>query len=688
MYRHFLSLLGSALLVGPLFAQTTFSVYLNSNFETAEAIDPKLGYDLAVGAPSKIMIDGTDCGDSLVTDGDDLSSFESPWTNGHREAVLTIDLQSTCTIQAMRWIASDANWIWNADVDFSLDGAYYQPISSLQEFDMHKRWSVNDFPLAIPLQARWLRFRLYNPNGTMNIVRLPKSIQIFDGAENDSIRLPAFGPLLQQGIIATDVDSDSINKELRLESLGSGSYIATWKTFNEPSTKLHWKHVWVPPRDQVDKDKTRRFGINSSDPKLAKSMSDCGFGWVRFENAKWIMSSTGPDDYAFDGSIGPWHVNQDAIYESYHQLDMKVLPYIFQTPEWATKADANITKNRAGYPPKKAQDYGDAVYQFTARYGDHKVDPSTLKTTDRQTGLNRVSAIELWNEPNLVGPDWAAFVGPIEEYFEVMRKGVEGVKRADPQMTITSCGWAGIDLATIKQMIDHRFDDGKSPLDLVDVINVHFYSGIQEPEVAIEDPNTRQESRGDLKTYLDQLSELIQWRDTHKPNAEIWLTETGNDVGGPIGLTERKQAAKLPRVTMITLAKGIDKVFIYRESGSQPSMHAGAGLVRDDGSMRPSWLTMATLMRQLQGMEGKAVRIPHPDPNVWLLEWRAADRAVVAAWHVPLGIDVSKVVKIKLESLQKHMPIECVDAFGHRLEIDSIEQELELSEFPIYVTYP
>ncbi len=102
---------------------------------------------------------------------------------------------------------------------------------------------------------------------------------------------------------------------------------------------------------------------------------------------------------------------------------MKVLPYVFQTPEWANSAGPEITVNRAGYPPKKPIDYDDAVFQMVARFGSKSHPPEVLKTNDKRSGMKLIDAIELWNEPNLVGPSWAAFVGPIEQYFEVMRHG-------------------------------------------------------------------------------------------------------------------------------------------------------------------------------------------------------------------------------------------------------------------------
>ena len=87
---------------------------------------------------------------------------------------------------------------------------------------------------------------------------------------------------------------------------------------------------------------------------------------------------------------------------------------------------------------------------------------------------------------------------------------------------------------------------------MVDVVNVHFYSGRSEPETTGWDPNVARSGPSIGGTsYPEELESLVAWRDKLKPKAEVWLTETGNDVGGPIGLTERHQAAKLPRCIML-----------------------------------------------------------------------------------------------------------------------------------------
>lgn len=656
---------------------------LQSNGHMTEAVPPHptLGYDHAVGTRSKVTVDGRDYGNSRLTDDDEYSSFETPWGKGYREAIVDVDLYQARLIRSLQWLAADANWIWFADLSTSIDGITFTPVKSVQHFEMHKKWGRNSFPLTEVIDAQYLRFRFYKDNETTNVIRLPSTLMVFDGIENDPVTTPTAGKTLATGtascsIAAGDLASFSLTLS---EPLKPGSYLLIWKESRGNRSRKSWEQILVKPADAVDHAKTKRFGINASTPRYADSMADCGFGWVRFENGKWQMFCDAPNHYGFDGSIPPWHVDQDQIYDGYQRHGMSVLPYVFQTPEWATSAGPVIKQNRAGYPPKNNSDYGEAVFQMVARYGKRNVANELLRTSDKKSGLNRIQSIELWNEPNLVGPAWAPFVGPLDHYFEVMRAGVEGSRRADPDLPVSCAGWAGTHLSIVDKMAQYKYADGKRPIDLVDIINVHFYSGRDNPEVCRTDPNLRQKDdvSKDL-TFPEQLQELINWRNKHNAKAQIWLTETGNDVGGPIGLSERQQAAKLPRVMMIALASGIDKVFIYRERGSDPSMHAGAGLLRNDGSLRPSWLTTATAIRQLQGFEGRAIRLPHDDPNVWMLAWHDDQRCVIAAWTIggPTKVDNLFVGKDL---------IRIVDAFGHSTDGLPESSAIELSEFPCYV---
>ncbi len=387
-----------------------------------------------------------------------------------------------------------------------------------------------------------------------------------------------------------------------------------------------------------------RIGMNAANPDLAPRLRELGVGWVRFENGKWPFVSSEPRQYSFTGEVAPWHVNLDRVFQTYHDAGLGVLSYMFLTPRWASSAPVDVAENmRLSFPPKDLSWYGEFCFQMAARYGSRKHPEDILLTPDKRSGLDLVRHYEMWNEPNLnPSPEatWGGWAASMDTYYEMMRLGAEAVKRADPNAVVTSAGYAGATAEVVDRLRTYRYSDGKRPLDFVEVINVHFYSGQEPPETSVTDGNANLTS---ALTLAENLQELVEWRDRHAPKMPIWMTETGYDSAGPFGTTEAMQAARLPRVVMLCLANGVEKVFVYRESGSTPSRHACSGLLRNDFSPKPSWYTLETMIRQLHGVRGGARRLPHPDKNVWLLEWQANSEPLLTAWTVNdtaiLGID-------------------------------------------------
>ena len=660
-----------------------YTLQANPTYADPPVPDRVLGHDHAAGARSTVSVDGVDKGDARLCDGDEVSAFETPWGTGYKAAVATIDLGQIRDVRAVHWRAGDANWVFKCDVLASLDGVAFNPVAGAQGVDLHGKWGgPHAFPWPGATRARFLRLRFHKDDQPANQFRLPAAVMVYDGIDNDRVAVPQVGPVVATGSADASVPAhDFAEVVARVETNpGPGAYLLGQEWSIDGRTETRWSHLFVLPTGSVAPEAARRFGINAARTAHAESMRRCGFGWVRYENAKWQMYMPRRDHAAFDGTVAPWHLNYDQIFGNYQRLGMRVLPYVFQPPEWATGAPADVRNNRAGYPPKDPADYGDAVFQLVARFGRAKVDPSLLKTADKQSGLGLIDAVELWNEPNLNDPGWGPFVGSMAQYFEVMRAGAQGARKADPSLPVSAAGLAGIDLETVGQLAEHRYADGKTPLDLVDIVNVHFYSGRDEPETAGFDPNVHRSGPAGAPattggtTYPEQLEELVAWRDRLKPKAEIWMTETGNDVGGPIGRGERHQAAKLPRAVTFALAAGVDRVFVYRESGSDPAMHAGAGLLRNDASVRPAWLTVATMIRQLQGLDGRALRLPSPDPGVWAYLWQQGDRRVVAAWALGeprrFGVDLGKS--------------EVCDGFG-RTTAASGTADVLLGDVPTYI---
>jgi hypothetical protein len=659
--------------------QVTFNLQIDGSCNDSIPPDPVLGFDHALGCKSIYTVNGKDMGDAKLCDGDPNTTVELPWNQGYQDVVTTIDLGLVRDVASVKWIAGDANWIWQVDISSSVDGGDFRPVAGAQNFDMHGRWSgPHSFPWDSPIRARQLRFRFHHEGKAENCFRLPGAIMVYDGIANDVMALPKTGRIVASGTVSNQVPVQSM-AELFLKGkdpLSPGAYLLGLEVTLDGRKELRWSNLFVRPSDEVNAARARRFGINSADISVAPEMRRCGFGWVRFENAKWMMFSSAKDNFDFSGGVPPWHIDLDRIFGAYQKLGMKVLPYVFQPPEWATAAASTVEKNRSGYPPKEPSDYGQAIYQLVARYGSAAADPSNLLTRDRKTAMDRIGAVELWNEPNLNDPSWGPFVGSMSQYFEVLRTGAEGSRRADPTLPVSSAGLAGIGLDVVGQLAEHKYADGKTPLDFVDIINVHFYSGREEPEICGLDPNVdRGGAESSNYTYPDQLEDLVAWRDQHKPKAEIWLSETGNDVGGPIGRTERYQAAKVPRAVMIALAARIEKVFVYRETGSDPTMHAGAGMLRNDKSPRPVWFSMAAMMRQLQGFSGRALRLPTVDSHAWVFLWQDAGRTLIAGWTYQgagnLGVDLG--------------PAQVCDAFGNITSVAGTA-EIVLTDMPVYIT--
>ena len=666
----------------PQEVKTSSALQTNSNYETPTIPDPVHGSDHAQGQPSWIEISGKRIDDNCLTDGDQDTHLtpEIP-KSGLNEIFHFVDLGKSRNITQIGWKAGDANWINKVDVFASADGVTYTPAEGFQNLDFYKKWGRQTVVPAKPFPARFLRLRYHNRGESLPLhFRTLAALYVYDGAGDEPIAIPAVGKEIATENIAVQVPPRSFRLvPLKpIPSLGPDAYLLGIAAEEAGLRVIAISDYFVMPSAGFKLRPESRFGINVGSTAHVPLLSRAGFGWVRFENMKWRFYNPGPDDFRFDGTVAPWNVPFDEYYKTFQEAGVSILPYIFQTPDWASTAPAGTEKNVGGYPPKDLADYGKAVFQAVARYGSAKVPNDQLLTADKLSGTGRIATYELWNEQNLSAPAYGFFVGPLSAYYQLFRIGAEGAKKADPGARITNGGWAGLSMEWIDTMRTFHYPDGKTPLDFTDVLNVHFYTGRDDPETATKDPNAFREGTKpeDIQTLENDLVDLADWRDELKPGMPIWVTETGNDVGGPIGRTERHQAAKLPRGNMLSFANGVEKVFIYREAGSTPAQHAGAGLLRNDGSIRPSFFTVATQIRQLDGaMETRVPRLRIDDPNVWMYFWKRPGGDVLTAWApkgpAKLGINLGRCL--------------VTGAFGAENEMD-VTKDFPLGMFPVYIS--
>ncbi|WOO41994.1 discoidin domain-containing protein [Rubellicoccus peritrichatus] len=656
-----------------------YSLQTNRDLYDEALVDPVYGNDHAQGTVSWIELNGEVIQDNTLTDDDVSTAFSTLWMNsGFTEMFQYVDLGQVRDLIKMNYQSGDANWIKLVDFSYSQDGVTYTDIPELLGFDMETKWGLVELPFTGPVSARYLRLRYHTlPGESLPVFRTPKALYVYDGAGNDFVGIPSVGDVIQSRSTSVTVEPRSFGLVALSTSvpLETGSYYLGVDAQSSVGSELFQSNYFVMPDTTVPRSAASRFGMNVAKPEYIPIHESLGVSYVRFENMKWLFFSTGENSYDYSGGVSPWRVPHTSYMQSYKDAGFIMLPYILQCPEWATSAPADVTRNRPNYPPADNQYFADAVFQTVARFGSQTHPVADLKTADGLSGLNTINHFELWNEPNLDAPNWGFFVGTMEEYFEMFRAGAEAARLADPTATISHGGYAGIDLSIVGQLGTYQYSDGKTPLDFTDIINVHYYSGLQDPETATSDANS-----GDAltKTYEELLQDLSDWRDINAPGKEIWMTETGYDVDGPIGRTERHQAAKLPRNLMIILANGVEKVFIYRETGSNGTQHAGAGLMRNDDSIRPSWFTTATLIRQLDGVTATSTpRLAMTNTDIWAYLWDKGTSEVFTAWvpdesnNTTLGIDLGMCT--------------VTDAFGNTRQLN-VDANFPITDMPVYIT--
>lgn len=641
--------------------------------------DPIKGSNHALGGKSKTIYNGKEVVTNTLTDGLDYTSFKSKYDKkGEHEAYQMIEVDKVRAITHFAWRAGDAGSIGDASIEGSIDGKTFLPIPSLQKVPMYKKWGWNSISLSKPFKAKYLKLT-YTMGPKKTFLRLPAQIALYDGIADEKVALPVVGKTLGKLKLKGSVPASSfviVPFDIK-EKLDIGLFRLGISLKYNGKSELHRDHIIVGPRKFVRGKKPSQFGINAGRPDLIETNAELGVGWIRFENFKWQMISTARDKYDFNGAVKPWCVPFDQYMKDCRKHNIGVLPMMFLCPKWAYETVPDGYKgNKYALPPADLSKYGEFIFQSIARYSKAKVDKSKLHTPDKKTGMGLIQTFELGNEPSLNPrrgkklPKWGGWAGTMTQFWEMYKHGAEGARAADPNATVVSPGWAGCFVDKIDQMRTYTYADGTHPLDYMDVISVHYYSGRSAPELASNDANAK---IAGTVLYEEQLKRLIEWRDTYKPKAPIWMTETGYDTGGPIGTDEHTQARRLPRMVMLCLAAGIERVYVYREKGSTPTMHAASGMLRNDGTKRPVFYTYATLIRTLDGKRF-VEDLSKSHDSTRILRWKGEDGELLSAWSV-LGGDTFDV---------ELGPVEIMDSFGAITNVKSTKG-MVLSEFPIYI---
>jgi hypothetical protein len=276
-----------------------------------------------------------------------------------------------------------------------------------------------------------------------------------------------------------------------------------------------------------------------------------GARWIRFDIAWSDVQAKGPESYDWS--------RYDAVIRGSSSRHLDVLGMIGYTPRWAAPSGATSDK----FPPRDAADYARFAAAAVRRYA-----PIGVHTW------------EIWNEPNI-----SEFWKPaprLDQYATMLEQSYAAIKAVDPTATVLTGGTASKSTTS----------DGISPVDFLrglyadgagrsfDAVAAHPYSF---PALPSEYEPSSAWSQLD-RTVPSLRSVMVDHGDGSK---QIWATEEGAPTSDT-GVTDAQQAATITQAYTIFRSEpwaGPLFVYTYRDSGDDDLF----GLLRDDGSRKPSW---------------------------------------------------------------------------------------------------
>ena len=678
-----------------------YILFPSRNTDTPLTPDPVLGFDIARDCPSKTIHEGKVVAKTTLTDNNRGSrAYVRPVRGKKKVYKVTqiIELKKVVKPIALKIKTSDANWIYTLNVSGSVDGKKYKPINSLQGIDLFHKWQPVKLDVDNCPEVRFLRFE-YDTEGVQggpigpgkvtqgsgaSHFSMPCMIKVYDGLNDEPRELPKVDELIAEGRIECKAAPGQFAASPLLIKAGKipgeGCYVLGMKISKpgSPAYIVYRKvYFWKPHKIEKDGIETR-FGVNAANLDNADKLRAMGFSMVRFENSKWFMLSNEPNKLNFHG-VPPWRVNLDKFLTKYSDIGLNPLPLMLGVPKWASsKPEA---KRCFFYPPANPDSYKEFAFQFAARYGSKKIPASELQSNDKKSGMNLLKYFEIWNEPDLNHRKWGALIGKFQDFYPIIRAGYEGVKKADPDAVVLNGGLAGFHFELWEEMRTYKYPDGKCPLDFIDVMNIHYYCGKRSPEQGGANTNiNRHGKNSDEPSFSEKVKRLAHWRDKNKPGAEIWLTEMGWDTIGGRFVSEKQQACYLVRASIIALASGIDKFFVYREADSGRSLYASCGFIRKDKSWKPSTFAYSYMLKRLK--QAKIIgEIANEDEFVkTYLVKSLTGKCFLVAWNCDDqgGIKSKKQRWLNLKS----QPEAVYDSFGCRIKC---ADKVPLGMFPVYI---
>lgn len=305
-----------------------------------------------------------------------------------------------------------------------------------------------------------------------------------------------------------------------------------------------------------------------------------GFTWIR-QQIHWRDMEGEREQYV-------WTPLDQAV-NAARAYDMNILLSVVRSPTWATN------NGQSGLP-----DDTDAFAAFLR------------ETATRYRG--RVSAYEIWNEPNLAH-EGGGVPGDPAAYLATLQAAYPAIKQADPCALVLAAPLAATNNADPSVAADdipfydqlYALDDGAF-LNVADIVAVHPGAGPHHPSEHWPD-DAPDQSHAYVR-HIERIHDLMQRSGDHR---EVWITEVGWTVttaeGAPPPVTEQQQADYLVDTLWYVRQRypWISGVFVWNLNFSVIAPPGDEkttfSIIGPDWSIRPAFIAMQNNVPALRDIE-------------------------------------------------------------------------------------
>ncbi len=252
--------------------------------------------------------------------------------------------------------------------------------------------------------------------------------------------------------------------------------------------------------------------------------------WVRLMSFSHVKQNFAWRD--IEPTQGEWHFTaSDRLLSQMEARGLKLIARLGQTPDWAFP-DIENDEGMTDTPPASLDDWATYCRTVAERYG------------------GRISAYQIWNEPNL-SREWGNQVPDAEGYVELLQVCSEAIREVDSDVMLISAGIAPTGNNDAIAQPDDVYLDRMYEADFqqyIDVVGVHA-PGFSPPNYGPDDAEADGIGRWFTFRRVEDLRQImIQHGDSARQMAIMefgWTTDTVNPDYAWYAIDEETQAQHL-----------------------------------------------------------------------------------------------------------------------------------------------